>query len=100
MYSAFAVAFLSAIPHKSGWADSRSKCNISEKRRWLHMGKSYEHLNIDERAVIEKQLGFGMKPGAIAVGLIRSTRTIIGCCLRHLISSSWFRFGPAIESCP
>ena len=40
------------------------------------MAKSYEHLDMQERAVIETQLGFGMKPGAIAVGLLRSRSTI------------------------
>jgi transposase, IS30 family len=40
------------------------------------MAKSYKHLDIQERAVIETQLGFGMKPGVIAAGLMRSRSTI------------------------
>src|ERR1039458_6595764 len=32
-------------------------------RRWLHMARSYVHLETQERALIETQLRLGMSPG-------------------------------------
>ncbi|HEY4356770.1 MAG TPA: IS30 family transposase [Acidobacteriaceae bacterium] len=40
------------------------------------MAKEYRQLCMQERALIETQLGFGMKPSAIAVGLSRSRSTV------------------------
>ena len=40
------------------------------------MARTYKHLDIQERAVIETQLGFGIRPAAIAAGLLRSRSTI------------------------
>src|SRR5580698_3433955 len=40
------------------------------------MGKQYLHLSMQERALIETQLGFGVKPSAIALGLARSRSTV------------------------
>jgi IS30 family transposase len=40
------------------------------------MASTYKHLDLQERAVIETQLGFGMRPSAIAAGLMRSRSTI------------------------
>jgi IS30 family transposase len=40
------------------------------------MGEKYKHLEIQERSLIETQLRLGMKPAAIAVGLIRARSTI------------------------
>src|SRR5271169_290454 len=40
------------------------------------MPKSYEHLDLQERVLIETQLAFGMRPGAIAAGLMRARSTI------------------------
>jgi IS30 family transposase len=40
------------------------------------MAKSYGHLDQQERALIETQLRFGMRPAAIAVGLMRARSTI------------------------
>ena len=41
------------------------------------MAKSYQHLDLQERALIETQLAFGMRPGAIAAGLMRARSTVI-----------------------
>jgi IS30 family transposase len=40
------------------------------------MPRSYSHLNSQERALIETQLVLGMRPGAIAGGLLRARSTI------------------------
>jgi hypothetical protein len=40
------------------------------------MAKTYNHLNHQERALIETQLRSGMKPAAIALGLKRARSTI------------------------
>ena len=40
------------------------------------MAKSYGHLDQQERAFIETQLRFGMRPAVIAVGLMRARSTI------------------------
>ena len=40
------------------------------------MPKSYRHLDFQERALIETQLGLGIKPAVIAVGLLRARSTI------------------------
>ncbi len=49
------------------------------------MGRSYVHLGLAERALIETQLRLGMKPGAIATGLMRARSTI----LREIRRNSW-----------
>ena len=40
------------------------------------MPRSYIHLNIQERALIETQLTLGMRPAAIAAGLMRARSTV------------------------
>ena len=40
------------------------------------MGKNYKQLSIEERTMIQTQLGLGMKPAAIAEGLNRSASTL------------------------
>ena len=40
------------------------------------MARSYRHLDMQERALIETQLTLGMKPSAIACGLMRSCSTV------------------------
>jgi IS30 family transposase len=40
------------------------------------MPRSYHHLNLQERALIETQLTLGMRPAAIAAGLMRARSTI------------------------
>lgn len=40
------------------------------------MRKSYSHLNLQERALIEAQLTLGMRPAAIAAGLVRACSTV------------------------
>ena len=40
------------------------------------MAKEYRHLSMQERALIETQLGFGVKPSAIALGMARSRSTV------------------------
>ena len=40
------------------------------------MAKVYQHLDMRERALIETQLAVGMKPSAIAIGLLRSRSTV------------------------
>ncbi len=40
------------------------------------MAKVYQHLDMGERALIETQLAVGMKPSAIAMGLMRSGSTV------------------------
>ena len=40
------------------------------------MPRSYSHLNLQERALIETQLTLGMRPAAIAAGLMRARSTI------------------------
>lgn len=40
------------------------------------MAKGYQHLDLQERALIETQLAFGMRPGAIAAGLMRARSTV------------------------
>jgi IS30 family transposase len=40
------------------------------------MSKRYQHLVMQERALIEAQLGLGVKPSAIALGSGRSRSTV------------------------
>jgi IS30 family transposase len=40
------------------------------------MEKTYTHLDVQERALIETQLTLGMRPTAIAAGLMRSRSTV------------------------
>jgi len=40
------------------------------------MPRSYSHLNLQERALLETQLTLGMRPAAIAAGLMRARSTI------------------------
>jgi len=40
------------------------------------MGKIYKQLSIEERTMIQTQLGLGVKPAAIALALNRSPSTI------------------------
>ena len=49
------------------------------------MGKIYDHLSIEERALIQTQRGMGIKPGAIARGMNRSASTIT----RELARNGW-----------
>ena len=49
------------------------------------MPRSYSHLNSQERALIETQLTFGMRPAAIAAGLMRAKSTVI----RELRRNGW-----------
>src|ERR1022692_3066512 len=49
------------------------------------MPRSYSHLNSQERALIETQLTFGMRPAAIAAGLTRAKSTVI----RELRRNGW-----------
>ena len=51
------------------------------------MGTIYDHLSIGERALIQAQLGMGIKPGAIARGMNRSASTIT----RELARNGWVR---------
>jgi hypothetical protein len=41
------------------------------------MPRSYIHLELQERALIETQLRLGMSPAAIAVGLMRARSTVL-----------------------
>src|ERR1022692_4230037 len=41
------------------------------------MPRSYSHLNSQERALIETQLTFGVRPAAIAAGLTRAKSNVI-----------------------
>jgi IS30 family transposase len=49
------------------------------------MPRSYIHLNVQERALIEMQLRFGMSPAAIAAGLMRARSTV----LREIRRNGW-----------
>ena len=49
------------------------------------MGRSYLHLSVEERAVIETQLRLGLSPAAIAVGLMRASSTIY----REILRNGW-----------
>ncbi len=49
------------------------------------MAKTYGHLKIDERAIIETELRLGVKPGAIALSLSRARSTI----LREIRRNGW-----------
>ncbi len=49
------------------------------------MARSYSHLNIQERALIETQLRLGMRPAAIAAGLMRARSTV----LREIRRNGW-----------
>ena len=49
------------------------------------MPRSYSHLNSQERALIETQLTFGMRPAAIAAGLMRAKSPVI----RELRRNGW-----------
>ena len=51
------------------------------------MGKNYCQLSIEERTMIQTQLGMGIKPAAIALGLNRSTSTLS----RELSRNGWVR---------
>lgn len=51
------------------------------------MGKIYQQLSIEERTMIQTQLGMGIKPAAIAVGLNRSASTLS----RELRRNGWVR---------
>lgn len=51
------------------------------------MGKSYRHLDVRERAVIEMNLALGKRPGAIAIFLSRARSTI----LREIHRNGWRR---------
>jgi len=51
------------------------------------MGKSYCQLSIEERTMIQTQLGMGIKPAAIALGLNRSASTLS----RELSRNGWLR---------
>src|ERR1039458_8813198 len=54
-------------------------------RRWLHMARSYVHLETQERALIETQLRLGMSPAGIAAGLMRARSTV----LREIRRNGW-----------
>jgi IS30 family transposase len=49
------------------------------------MGKRYVQLGIEERTMIQTQLGMGIKPAAIALGLNRSASTLS----RELSRNGW-----------
>jgi len=51
------------------------------------MGKIYKQLTIEERTMIQTQLGMGIKPAAIALELNRSASTIS----RELHRNDWTR---------
>ncbi|MHB1765885.1 MAG: IS30 family transposase [Gammaproteobacteria bacterium] len=51
------------------------------------MGKLYTQLNIEERTMIQTELGMGLKPAAIARGLDRSAATLA----RELRRNGWVR---------
>jgi IS30 family transposase len=53
------------------------------------MGKIYQQLSIEERTMIQTQLGMGFKPAAIAAGLNRSASTVS----RELRRNGWVRPG-------
>jgi IS30 family transposase len=40
------------------------------------MGKTYKHLSLQERVVVQTQLELGLSPGAIAAGLKRDRSSI------------------------
>ena len=49
------------------------------------MGKSYKHLSLEERALLQTQLGMGWSPAAIAAGLQRARSTIT----REMVRNGW-----------
>src|SRR5690349_11894392 len=49
------------------------------------MGKIYCHLDLQERALIETQLALGMRPAAIAAGLMRARSTVT----REMLRNGW-----------
>jgi transposase, IS30 family len=49
------------------------------------MRRSYLHLSVEERALIETQLRLGLSPAAIAAGLMRASSTIY----REILRNSW-----------
>jgi IS30 family transposase len=49
------------------------------------MARSYVHLDTQERALIEAQLQLGMRPAAIAAGLVRARSTVI----REIRRNGW-----------
>src|SRR3989338_8880475 len=51
------------------------------------MGKTYQQLSIEERAMIQTQLEMGIRPAAIAMGLNRSASTLS----RELRRNGWTR---------
>ena len=56
------------------------------------MKRKYGHLKIEERAIIETQLGLGVKPGAIASSLSRARSTI----LREVRRNGWRSVGELV----
>jgi IS30 family transposase len=68
-----------------GTADSRYKCNSFARGSWLRMSRSYVHLELSERALIETQLRLGRSPGWIAAGLKRSRSTV----MREIRRNGW-----------
>ena len=51
------------------------------------MGRNYKQLSIEERTMIQTQLGMVIKPAVIAKGLGRSASTL----LRELSRNRWIR---------
>jgi len=51
------------------------------------MGKNYDQLSIEERAMIQTQLEMGVKPAAIAKSITRSASTVS----RELRRNGWSR---------
>jgi len=49
------------------------------------MAKRYRHLDVEERALIEAQLGVGLSPAAIAAKLVRARSTV----LREIRRNGW-----------
>ena len=49
------------------------------------MPRSYRHLNLQERTLIETQLMLGMRPAAIAAGLMRAPSTVT----REMLRNGW-----------
>ncbi len=53
----------------------------------MGMGKNYDQLSIEERAMIQTQLDMGVKPAAIAKSINRSASTLS----RELRRNGWSR---------
>ena len=58
------------------------------------MGKTYRQLSIEKRTMTQTQLGLGIKPAAIAVGLNRPASTLS----RELRRNGWVR--PPVQRGP